>query len=318
VQFSRFGARGVSLRAVGALLWPLLLIAMLGLVAWRLPAVRYPLGLASAVLLAELIAVGWRESSLRDVLRFRDPSVRRDVLYSLATYAGVFVIGFGWLAGWFYGTDFGREIWQAQLDLKFWFFDWHLSQTLPFAARYLINLLILDITGTLLHYAQHHTRALWWSHEYHHSATSFTVFTSHRTHPLEPILQAWAAAIPMMILGSELRDVFLVSLFFQVYGLFLHSRVEWSYGWVGRWVLFNPGHHRAHHKLHGIGGNYGTIFVWWDMLLGTFEAPAPKSLPLGVVETRYNRLPIPVEPLAFMADFAGWVRAEVRRYRARG
>ena len=270
------------------------------------------LAVTAVILLAEMLSVGWEKSSLRDTLRFRDPSVRRDVIYAVLTYAGITAGATAWVLWAFWRMPPLVGIAKLGNDLV-WMSGWHLIALVPDnTARFLLNLMVLDATGVLIHWAQHHIRWLWWIHEYHHSATSVTVWTSYRMHPLEPALVAGLQAIPMAILGVDIGEVFAVSVVLELYSLSLHSRANWNMGWIGRYVLFTPRHHMAHHKLHGLGGNYGTLLIWWDCLLGTYEEPAKEIIEVGVVGTPYNRVWLLAEPFVFLWNAGNWVVGTVK------
>jgi sterol desaturase/sphingolipid hydroxylase (fatty acid hydroxylase superfamily) len=63
----------------------------------------------------------------------------------------------------------------------------------------------------------------------------------------------------------------------------IHTRIDSDWGWVGRWLVLSPGHHRAHHALDMSkgNGNFG-LLVLWDALFGTLRPPVGRAEPIGL------------------------------------
>ena len=59
-----------------------------------------------------------------------------------------------------------------------------------------------------------------------------------------------------------------------LYAVFLHARIDWTYGPVGR-VIASPAFHRWHHSQEpeAIDKNFSGLFAFWDVLFGTYYHP---------------------------------------------
>jgi len=226
----------------------------------------------------ESVCVGWEHSSLRDLLRPHDITMRSDiVLFLLVRITPVYnfmqlvlTLGFSEIAGnsvrlWLHDV--------AGIDLSL------LWLPLPLALLgYMTVHTFCDYWGHRLQ----HTRLLWPIHRFHHSAQEFSLITADRIHPGD--------------FSTIFFSVFLVGLFqvssvvYLAYAAVLsalrftiHSRIDTDFGWVGRYLVLSPGHHRAHHvadEAHS-GGNFGLIPLW-DVLFGTLRPAVSRSTPIGV------------------------------------
>ena len=68
-----------------------------------------------------------------------------------------------------------------------------------------------------------------------------------------------------------------------LYAVFLHARIDWTYGPVGR-VIASPAFHRWHHSQEpeAIDKNFSGLFAFWDVLFGTFYLPHSWTTDRGV------------------------------------
>lgn len=162
-----------------------------------------------------------------------------------------------------------------------------------FIENQILLFLLLFLLSDFKNYIYHrfmHLHPFWKLHEFHHSAEEFTVFTAFRSH----FLQTGFAL---------LLDVFLFLLFkapvvYFVYFIFLrdllqllqHSDVKWSFGWVGRWVINSPKHHRIHHSIafEHRNKNFGSFLILWDRLFGTY-LDTDEQITLGIENNPYNK-----------------------------
>jgi sterol desaturase/sphingolipid hydroxylase (fatty acid hydroxylase superfamily) len=150
---------------------------------------------------------------------------------------------------------------------------------LPFAARCILALLLLDLVKYALHRACHSVVLLWRMHQVHHSDPDFDVSTAFRVHPIELIFTQFGyfgaiailAAPPVAVLIAELASTF--------QGFFGHANArlpQWLEKPV-RVIFVTPDMHRIHHseEIREQNRNLGDIFPWWDHLFGTYvSAPA--------------------------------------------
>ena len=145
---------------------------------------------------------------------------------------------------------------------------------LPFAARCILAVLLLDLVKYALHRACHSVRLLWRMHQVHHSDPDFDVSTAFRVHPIELIFNQFGyfgaiailAAPPVAVLIAEMASTF--------QGFFGHANArlpEWLEKPV-RAIFVTPDMHRIHHseEIREQNRNLGDIFPWWDRLFGTY------------------------------------------------
>jgi sterol desaturase/sphingolipid hydroxylase (fatty acid hydroxylase superfamily) len=151
---------------------------------------------------------------------------------------------------------------------------------LPFAARCVLTVLLLDLVKYAVHRAHHSVALLWRVHQVHHSDPDFDVSTAGRAHPVEVLLTQGATLLaivalappPGAVLAAELLACF--QSFFEHANASLPPSVE---GWLRRFVI-TPDLHRVHHsrEVWDQSRNLGEIFPWWDKLLGSYSA-APRA-----------------------------------------
>ena len=160
-------------------------------------------------------------------------------------------------------------------------------QGLPFWARCLLAVLLIDLLRWSQHYAYHAISLLWRVHKVHHSDPDFDWSTGFRFHPLEVLIThgsylaviAVAAPPAIAVLGFELAEVVLAT--------FAHANVNFP-----RWMeaalrafLITPDMHRIHHsdQFTEQNTNFGVVFSWWDRLFGTYlQDPARGHAQMGV------------------------------------
>lgn len=164
-----------------------------------------------------------------------------------------------------------------------------------------IAFLLYDFGFTFLHFLYHRVPFLWKLHKVHHSADYLTPLTVARFHVGEYILQKVSEGLTMgLIFGVfyfilptsiDLYKVFGLSLFailFSSIGVFRHSHIWISYGWLN-YIFSSPAMHQIHHsteKRH-IDKNFSQIFSFWDYLLGSLYVPKTREIfQVGLVEEK--------------------------------
>ena len=71
-------------------------------------------------------------------------------------------------------------------------------------------------------------------------------------------------------------------------GFLIHSRIESGWGWIGRYMVQSPRHHRLHHKLdmREPTGFFSMVPVW-DHLFGGWSECRDAHVEIGV-DTAYR------------------------------
>ena len=150
---------------------------------------------------------------------------------------------------------------------------------LPYAAQFILTILLLDFLRYAVHWTEHHVPILWRMHQVHHSDPDFDLSTGVRVHPIETVLLQGATLAALALLAPPVAAVLAAELVtcFQVF--FAHANVSMPDGVerVLRWFLVTPRMHRVHHSedAREQGRNLSDIFPWWDHMFRTYlEAPS--------------------------------------------
>jgi sterol desaturase/sphingolipid hydroxylase (fatty acid hydroxylase superfamily) len=163
-------------------------------------------------------------------------------------------------------------------------------QTIPFAIRCIIAVLLLDLLRYGQHYMYHAAAVLWRVHQVHHADPDYDWSTSLRFHPGEVLLSQGIYLAAIVILGPPAAAVFFLELADVTQNIFVHANVALPL-WIDarlRRLLITPDMHRIHHSgdQSDQNSNFGTIFPWWDKLFGTYrkEALAGDKMQVGLRE----------------------------------
>lgn len=144
----------------------------------------------------------------------------------------------------------------------------------PFAVRFVLTILLLDLVRYAIHRLFHSVHFLWRIHAVHHSDPDFDVSTALRVHPLESVSIQGAYLAAIAILAAPPAAVLSVQLLGLFQNFFTHANkaLPPSLEKLVRLVLFTPDIHRVHHSLDASeqDKNFGEIFPWWDRLFHTY------------------------------------------------
>jgi sterol desaturase/sphingolipid hydroxylase (fatty acid hydroxylase superfamily) len=110
-------------------------------------------------------------------------------------------------------------------------------------------------------------------------------------HGLEEAFRYFVSVVPLTLLGAPLHTYVGAQVARRVIDLYQHSMLPWTYGWLGRWLVYSPIGHRLHHSAEEEhwNRNYGDIFVIWDRLFGTWYKGARVNPEVDVSDNPYNR-----------------------------
>ena len=241
--------------------------------------------LLPTILWIECLVVGWAGSSARQLLFARRASNKTDL--------AIFLMGQGHL------TDLAGRVLTlgASMLSGGWIHD-RLSAALGFPLTLVPASLPMAVqiaayfgVYSFFDYWTHrldHSRYFWPLHRYHHSADDFCVVTATRQHPAA-FTGIFFVNIPMAILGASPAAMIYVNVLVISLGFLIHSRIDTNFGWVGRWIIQSPNHHRLHHVLdisEQPAGHFAMAPIW-DHLFGTWRGEADQSLAIGV-DTAYR------------------------------
>ncbi len=176
------------------------------------------------------------------------------------------------------------------------FFDYRLISWTPNSWYYWLLLFFAeDFIFYWIHRIDHIVRFFWAIHVTHHSSERFNFTTGFRSSVFHPVYRfIWF--IPLVFLGFEPFDIFIMYSITQTYGILVHTKAVRRLG-VLEYVLVTPSHHRVHHasNVEYLDKNMGMILILWDKLFGTFQAEID-GLPIqyGLYEKQISQNPVNV------------------------
>ena len=154
----------------------------------------------------------------------------------------------------------------------------------------------------LVHVCMHRFSMLWRFHKVHHSATTLTPMTVHRTHPVESFINSIRAVLSLGLMsgifvwlfghGLQVWDILgvnAIGFLLTLLGANLrHSHVPLHFG-RAECLLISPAQHQLHHSMAHSHPNYGSFLAVWDRFNRTWLAGSEaKELRYGLPEPRVD------------------------------
>lgn len=231
----------------------------------------------AAVFVAEFMLAGWRESSIRHLLRTSKTGWSDIAMFILDQVKVtrliliVFTLGIGLASGeWL--NAFVAQHTGVQIGIGHW--------------PVYIQLPVIYLIYTYLDYWTHrvgHMKTFWPIHRFHHAAQDFYILTSVRVHPAD-LSSVFILTVPLMFLAPSIETLFLLFAWQSFLRMLIHSRIPSNWGWIGRWLVQSPMDHRMHHirdMSQGQGMNY-SLLPLWDRLHNTWRPGGYPALEIGV------------------------------------
>lgn len=149
--------------------------------------------------------------------------------------------------------------------------DWQIATDWPLLAQIVVGYLAGDFMVYVTHVMMHKVRPLWHFHAVHHSQKNINPLTTHRTHFIEDFIQDGIQFLPLAILGVGYPTWVAIRAFNWFWAHFIHSNIRWNFGPLAGFFV-SPQYHRLHHSVdpEHYDRNFGTRFVIWDRLFGTW------------------------------------------------
>lgn len=146
--------------------------------------------------------------------------------------------------------------------------------------RFVLFVLAADLIKYWMHRAMHQVPLLWRFHRAHHSDRHLNASTNLR--------EQWAGTIygdaVFAIISAPLFGVLSLPIpltaAYVAYGFFAHANLRLPLGWLTP-ILVGPQYHRIHHSRmpQHFNVNYASFFPLFDILFGTYYAPARDEFP---------------------------------------
>ncbi|WBL21293.1 sterol desaturase family protein [Zunongwangia sp. HRR-M8] len=142
---------------------------------------------------------------------------------------------------------------------------------------------ILDFCRYWAHRYGHEINFLWATHVTHHNSEKYNLSTSFRLSWTQQIKVIFF--IPISFLGFNPIVFFICHQIAVLYQFWIHTELIDR---MPKWFSFffvTPSHHRVHHGRNEqyLDKNYGSTFIIWDRLFGTFEPEREKSI-YGIID----------------------------------
>ncbi|MGE0765259.1 MAG: sterol desaturase family protein [Hyphomicrobiaceae bacterium] len=146
--------------------------------------------------------------------------------------------------------------------------------SLPYAVRILLYLIVADFGHYWLHRLMHHP-LLWPVHRWHHSPTHMSWSAGARESIPDAIIVnlAYMFAWPLLgHVGPTTAGLLLIFVMFK--NDWMHLNVNWRLPWL-EWLIVTPRYHHIHHSddQRHHSKNLAILFSFWDRLFGTYIDP---------------------------------------------
>lgn len=141
--------------------------------------------------------------------------------------------------------------------------------------RLLLVILLFDFWMYSWHRINHAIPFLWRFHKVHHSDPFMNVTTATRFHVGEIIFSSTLRIGILILLGMHLWELLVYEIIAVLVIQFHHANIQVpeNLDRFIRRIIVTPSLHKVHHSdwQPETDSNYGTIFSFWDALLGTFR-----------------------------------------------
>ncbi len=189
-------------------------------------------------------------------------------------------IAMGSLLGFMIVTAYG---WITEYDLGLFNMI-----SVPYWFKIIAGVFLLDFADYWFHRLDHKSPLLWRQHRVHHSDTSMDASTGLRTFPTELIYFIIGELVISIIFGLDIMSMNIFFLVLIPIFFLQHSSLTFP-TWVDRafgWLFMTPNYHKVHHEQdqYYTDSNYGTLFIFWDKLFGTFKVKPVSEINYGLKE----------------------------------
>ncbi|MBT8312333.1 MAG: sterol desaturase family protein [Flavobacteriaceae bacterium] len=168
---------------------------------------------------------------------------------------------------------------------NFGLFNWI---EVPFALKVIVGVFIIDFSDYWFHRFDHKVPLFWRFHRVHHSDTAMDASTALRQYPTELIYFSIGELFLCVVFGLDIlsMNIFLFLIIPVFYLQHTNMRYPESLDKALGWLFLMPNYHKVHHEQDQFytDSNYGTLFVIWDRLFGTFRTKPVAEINYGLKE----------------------------------
>lgn len=143
---------------------------------------------------------------------------------------------------------------------------------------YVLCLVSIDFFRYVAHRVAHENRFWWATHVTHHSSQKYNWSVSFRLGWTQHIKIIFF--LPVALAGFDPVVFFICHQVEVLYQFWLHTEYIGKLPKPIEYVFVTPSHHRVHHATNPkyLDKNYGSTFIIWDRLFGTFQEEDEKPI----------------------------------------
>ncbi len=295
------------MRATDVISWlvfPVAVAAVLGGAVWAIDS-GHPASLIAGIgTFASLVLVVVLERLLpyRAEWNQSQGDLTADLLY-LPSYFGINALVQPLVSA---GIVFGGAMLSESVGAGLWPSDW------PLLGQFLLACLVVEFFDYWPHRWMHEVPFLWRFHAIHHNPKRLYWLNATRAHFGEVVFRGVFNAIPLALAGAGAEVLVLIGLANSLLGLFQHANINFKLGPLS-WIFSVGEMHRWHHsvKVSEANHNYGSNFLFWDVVFGTRYRDAERSGPeqLGIEhddipDSWWSQLGVPFKKKQWREDAA--------------
>jgi sterol desaturase/sphingolipid hydroxylase (fatty acid hydroxylase superfamily) len=142
---------------------------------------------------------------------------------------------------------------------------------------YLLCIVAIDFCRYWSHRFSHQLRLIWATHITHHNSEHYNFTVSFRLSWTQHIKIIFF--IPVALMGFHPVVFFIANQIEVLYQFWIHTELIKKLPAPIEYIFTTPSHHRVHHATNDkyLDKNYGSTFIIWDRMFGTFQAEEEKA-----------------------------------------
>ncbi len=148
---------------------------------------------------------------------------------------------------------------------------------------FILCIVSIDFCRYWAHRLGHVNRFWWATHVTHHNSKQYNWSTSFRLGWTQHIKLIFF--IPIAIMGFDPVQFFICHQLAVLYQFWIHTQYIDKLPKFIEFIFTTPSHHRVHHgtNVQYMDKNYGSTFIIWDRMFGTFE-PEVETVVYGITK----------------------------------
>ena len=142
---------------------------------------------------------------------------------------------------------------------------------------YIVCIIVLDFCRYWAHRIAHEQRFWWATHVIHHSSETYNWAVSFRLSWVQQLKVIFF--LPVAFIGIDPIVFFICHQIEVLYQFWIHTELIHKLPRPIEYIFTTPSHHRVHHATNKkyIDKNYGSTFIVWDRMFGTFQPEEEKA-----------------------------------------